>query len=420
MNAHQVLQQKTNYFTVALCILGTFCEGMDLQAAGVAAGGIAREFKPIAGQMGSFFSASTFGLFIGALIGGKLSDRIGRRTVLIVSIFLFGLFSLLSAKAWDMQSLIWARLLTGLGLGGALPNLIALVSESSADHNRSANVAMVYGGTPLGGALVSAISLMNDPSQWRWIFIWGGIVPIVVALIMTRFLKESAAFARARTELSGEPTAKHLNAGSFLAVVSEGRATRSIILWVTFFLGLVAMYLMLNWLPTLMTGNGLTSAQAATAQMGFNIGGAVTAVIIGYLLERSARRLTMILSAISLPLLIVWLAYAPQQVGLVSFIIMLLGCSLTAVQAFLYATAPACYPTLIRGAGVGLAVAIGRIGSIVGPKWGGMLKDAGYTSPQVLMALAPITVLGAIGVIILVYIVPRLTKEEGQSGVGGH
>src|SRR5204863_45728 len=111
--------------TLLFCFLVALCEGLDLQAAGVAAGGLSREFMPTPGQKGLFFSASTFGLSIGAVIGGWLADRIGRKKVLIAAIGAFGLFSLLTIFAWDMQSLTIARLLTGLGLGGALPNLVA-------------------------------------------------------------------------------------------------------------------------------------------------------------------------------------------------------------------------------------------------------------------------------------------------------
>src|SRR5580700_4890163 len=95
--------------TIVCCLLAVFCEGIDLQAAGVAAGGIVPEFKPTPGQLGDFFSASTIGLFFGALIGGRLSDAIGRKRVVIASIVLFGLFSLLTPLAWDMRTLYWAR-----------------------------------------------------------------------------------------------------------------------------------------------------------------------------------------------------------------------------------------------------------------------------------------------------------------------
>src|ERR1700719_2092324 len=107
--------------TIIFCVCVALCEGIDLQAAGVSAAGIGAEFKPTANQFGTFFSASTLGLFFGALIGGRLADSIGRKKVLIASIGVFGLFSLLTALATDVRSITWVRALTGLGLGGALP-----------------------------------------------------------------------------------------------------------------------------------------------------------------------------------------------------------------------------------------------------------------------------------------------------------
>jgi AAHS family 3-hydroxyphenylpropionic acid transporter len=101
--------------TILFCVLAALCEGIDLQAAGVAAAGIGAELKPSPDQFGTFFSASTFGLFFGALIGGRLADSIGRKKVMVASIGLFGLFSLLTSFASDIQSLIWARALTGQG-----------------------------------------------------------------------------------------------------------------------------------------------------------------------------------------------------------------------------------------------------------------------------------------------------------------
>jgi AAHS family 3-hydroxyphenylpropionic acid transporter len=118
------------------CVLGSACEGFDLQSAGLAAGGIVPLFKPSPDQLTNFLTASTAGLFIGALLGGRLSDSIGRKKVLIVSIALFGVFSLLNAAAWSMDLLSWARALTGLGLGGALPSLLALANEASSQHRR--------------------------------------------------------------------------------------------------------------------------------------------------------------------------------------------------------------------------------------------------------------------------------------------
>jgi Major Facilitator Superfamily len=142
--------------TIVCCVLVALCEGFDLQAAGVAAAGITPEFGPTPEQLGRFFSASTLGLFLGALAGGRLADTLGRRSILVASFALFGAFSLLTAQASGIASLTSARLLTGFGLGGAFPTLVAWVNEHSAPTRRRANVALVYGGMPFGGALAVA------------------------------------------------------------------------------------------------------------------------------------------------------------------------------------------------------------------------------------------------------------------------
>lgn len=397
----------TNRLTIFLCVLAALCEGIDLQAAGVAAAGIGAELKPTAQQMGTFFSASTMGLFLGALVGGRLSDSLGRKTVLVNSIAIFGLCSLLTALATDVLTLTGARLLTGIGLGGALPNLIALVSESSAGNRRSANVALVYSGTPFGGAVISLVSSLTTPDHWRWIFIIGGVVPLIIAPIMAIYLQESVAFKAARATVAAAPNSAPRGLASFTAVFNDGRATRTLLLWVSFFLGLLTLYLLLNWLPTLLLGMGLSAQQAGFAQIGFNIGGAAAALLIGRVLEGPWRRMSVVFTFIALPILLLMLAQISAPIVLVIGIVLMLGCAVMASQAFFYAMAPACYPTLIRGVGVGLAVAMGRVGSIVGPKLGGVLKGAGYSSSQLLMWLLPIVVLGSICAMVLVRYWPK-------------
>ncbi len=381
--------------TIACCLLAVFCEGIDLQAAGVAAGGIIPEFKPSPSQIGTFFSASTLGLFLGALVGGRLSDSIGRKRVVVTSIALFGLFSLLTSLAHDMQALSWARLFTGLGLGGALPNLIALVNESSAPDRRNANVALAYSGAPFGGAVASLISMSLQPSHWRWIFIAGGVAPLILAPIMLAKLRESPAFD------------DHATHGGVFAIFTSGRATPTLLLWASFFLELLMLYLLLSWLPTLLVGNGMTKPQAAAAQIAFNVGGGLAALLIGKLLEGPLRWAAVLMTFVTLPLLILLLSRAPPLFSLTVLIVFALGCAVLAAQAFLYAVAPACYPTSIRGLGVGAAVAVGRIGSIVGPKLAGLLKAAGHGYSQLLTDLLPIVVLGSMTAIALAWYTQR-------------
>jgi AAHS family 3-hydroxyphenylpropionic acid transporter len=395
--------------TIVFCVLTAFCEGMDLQAAGVAAAGIGAEFKPTSDQFGTFFSASTLGLFFGALIGGRLADSIGRKKVLVASVALFGVFSLLTSFAWSTDSLVITRALTGLGLGGALPMMLALVAETDPLAQQAGRVAMVYAMTPIGGAAISLLSMLVAATQWRIMFVVGGVVPLILAPVMAIALPESSAFQRIHAAPSGSPAgpAGMPKSGSFMAIFSGGRALRTAFLWTSFFLGLLLLYLLLNWLPTLLTSDGLTRAEAAGAQIGFNIGGALAAILIGHLLNGRLKNWAVVITFVSLPILLVVLAKSPAQLAIICATVFLLGCAVIAAQAFLYAMAPAAYPTSIRGVGVGAAVAMGRIGSIAGPKLGGMLKAAGHSPSQLLMDLLPIVVAGSICALLLAWEVRR-------------
>ena len=173
---------------VILCFLGALCEGFDVQAAGIAAAGVSHLFRPTPHALGLFFSASGAGLLLGAVVGGRISDRLGRKSVLVASIAAFGLFSLLTSVAPDMESLTAARFLTGLGLGGAMPNLIALAADSSAAKSRNASIAIAFIGMPVGAVAASLIVFFLPLEAWRVVFQVGGAAPLIVAPLMFRYL----------------------------------------------------------------------------------------------------------------------------------------------------------------------------------------------------------------------------------------
>src|SRR5690242_6044332 len=177
--------------TVTFCFVAALCEGFDIQAAGVAAAGLAAELKPSPERLGFFFSAGNLGLFLGAVICGGLADRVGRKRVLVTSITVFGLFSLATSQAGSIESLTWMRLLTGFGLGGTMPNLIAAASESGSERSRNASMAIAYIGMPLGGAIASLIVFFLAAEHWRNVYIIGGVAPLFIALAMAVFMPAS-------------------------------------------------------------------------------------------------------------------------------------------------------------------------------------------------------------------------------------
>jgi AAHS family 3-hydroxyphenylpropionic acid transporter len=229
----------------------------------------------------------------------------------------------------------------------------------------------------------------------------------MLAPVLLRVLRESSQFEHRPNpaELTPTPSASGatLKAGSFIAIFASGRASLTVPLWISSFLELLILYLILSWLPTLLVGNGLSKAEAAAVQVAFNVGGALAALVIGQLLEGKHRNTSIVAAFAGVPVFVLLLSKTPPQLSLVMSIVFALGSAILAALGFLYATAPQCYPTLIRGVGVGTAVAVGRLGSIVGPKLGGLFKAAGHSSSRLLLDVLPLAVLGSIVALVLAW-----------------
>jgi MFS transporter, AAHS family, 3-hydroxyphenylpropionic acid transporter len=407
MMTSDVETAHSNRLGVLLCFFAALCEGIDLQAAGVAAAGIRQQFHPDSQWLAYFFSASTAGLFIGAMIGGRLADSLGRKPVLVTSIAVFGLFSVLTALAWNVGSLTLARLLTGFGLGGALPNLLAIGSENAPENRRSAYVTIIYAGNPLGGALASLVSLLTSPAHWSWIFIVGGVTPLIIAPVLGRWLHEPQVFSTLTARGAQSPTARR----NVLAFLEEGRALRTVLLWISFLLSLLTLYLLLNWLPTLLASSGFSKPAVAIAMISFNIGGWLSALFIGFHLDTQLRHRGVLVTFISVPLLLLLLALGPTQSSIVALVVFVLGAAVVGAQAILYAFAPLLYPTRIRGTGVGFAVAMGRMGSVAGPLLGGVLVGSGRNTSQVLIGLLPIALACGLCAVVLTWRKPTVREN---------
>lgn len=401
--------------TVFLCFLASLCEGFDIQAAGVCASGISAEFAPSSRLLGFVFSASTLGLLIGAFIGGSVADFLGRKTVLIACIASFGIASLLTAAVPDMTWLGYARFATGLGLGGALPSIMALGAEAAQEASRRSAVAILYSGAPIGAALASLISLLVNTGRWRWIFIVGGILPLILAPLLAALMPESALFravriARARTQ---HPVKGRVRIRALLSGIAAICGGRTMLLWIGFCLGLLTLYLLLNWLPTLLVARGLSHSQAAAAQIGFNVGGTTAILFISRMLDTRSRRAIVIVFA-SIPCLLALLSLLPPQAPLLIAATVLLGSAVLGSQSIVYALAPLIYPTPIRGVGLGAAVGIGRIGAIAGPVMVGMILGTGRGANQVFLILVPLVIIAGLCMVRLDALTAELPLEASE------
>ncbi|HDR9706216.1 TPA: 3-(3-hydroxy-phenyl)propionate transporter MhpT, partial [Burkholderia aenigmatica] len=328
--------------TLALCFAIALLEGLDLQSVGVAAPRMAREFGLTVSQMGIAFSAGTFGLLPGAMLGGRLADRIGRKRVLIASVALFGLLSIATAQASSFAMLVVVRVLTGLGLGGAMPNLIALSSEAVEPRSRSSAVATMYCGIPFGGVIASLIGvLLAGDTEWRHIFYVGGAGPLLLVPLLAMLLPES----RAYLDIAGTSAARTSVARTLFG---DGRTISTLALWISYFCTLIVLYFLLNWLPSLMAARGLDREHVGLVQIAFNVGGGLGALGIGAALDRMRASRVVGGMYVGIVLSLAALAAAPGFASLAAAAFAA-GMFVVGGQSVLYALAAIYYPTAMRG-----------------------------------------------------------------------
>ncbi|QDH64670.1 3-(3-hydroxy-phenyl)propionate transporter MhpT [Pseudomonas azotoformans] len=382
---------RRSTLTIALCFIVALIEGFDLQAAGTAAAGLRQTFALDPKMLGWVFSVGIIGLLPGAFFGGWVADRIGRKKILVGAVLLFGLFSLSTAFVDSYASLLLVRFLTGLGLGAALPNLIALCAEAVSECNRGTAISVMYCGVPLGGALAAVVAMFSS-EHWQTTFIIGGLAPLLAVPLMILLLPESSAFRQQRDT----PHGARPSTGQ--ALFGEGRARTTLALWLSYFFTLTVMYMLLNWLPSLLLEQGFSKPQAGMVQMLFNIGGALGSLLGGVLLDR-CNAVKVVLGVYAG--LLAALAGVGLSVGIVPMAIagFAAGLFVMAAQLVLYASAPPSYPTSVRATGVGAAVAVGRLGSVAGPLAAGQLLAAGAGTAGVLLATSPGVVIAALTII---------------------
>ncbi|MNQ19968.1 4-hydroxybenzoate transporter PcaK [compost metagenome] len=386
---------RRTWLTIALCFAVAVLEGIDFQAPGIAARGMAAAFELDKLQMGWVFSAGILGLLPGALVGGWLADRIGRKRVLIASVALFGIFSIATAHAWELYSLMGARLLTGVGLGAALPNLIALCSEAAGERLRGTAVSLMYCGVPLGAASAAMIGIVGFFDDWTVPFYVGGVLPLLVLPLLVLWLPESAAF-RAKQASSSQQVRVPVVQGLF----HNGAALPTVLLWVAYFFTLMVVYMLISWLPSLLVGQGFSGVQASWVIFSLQIGATLGTLMLGVLMN------TLRPLAIA-GLIYIGLLAALAALGIAeSFASMLVagfaaGVFATGGQGVLYALAPLFYRTEVRATGVGSAVAVGRLGAMSGPLVAGKMLALGTGTAGVMIASAPGLVVAGIAVFYL-------------------
>mgnify|MGYP003604311074 FL=1 len=392
-------ENKHAIVTVGICFLIAVIEGLDIQAAGIAAAGIREHFGLDSSQLGVFFSAGILGLLPGALLGGRIADRIGRKKVLIWSTAVFAIFTLCTVWVNSFNSLLVVRFLAGAGLGAAMPILITLASEAVSVQNRGRAVGLMYCGMPVGAAILSLVASTDFGSNWKNIFYLGGLLPIIVIPIMMKFLPESKEFLKSQNKTEAEIAAAPQ--GSFKDLFNSDNLFRTLFIWVSYFFTLMVVYIMLSWLPSLFTELGFSRKEGATAQFYFMVSATIGTIILGMLTDRWKKAYVIVLmyGGILAGLLALNAAGSLTQMYMASALV---GAFVIGCQGVLYAFGGIVYPTEVRGTGIGVASAVGRIGAMLGPAIAGSLLTAGFGATGVISAAIPCIIISAVFMLLLV------------------
>jgi AAHS family 3-hydroxyphenylpropionic acid transporter len=400
MSTEPTTRDLATYRVLVLCAVVILLEGFDIQAAGVSAPRLTQEFALQPLGKGLFLGASAVGIFISAVLGGVLADRFGRRPVVAAGVATFGLFSLGTLLANGLPALIAARFFTGLGLGAAMPAVIAYASDHSPEGMKKRAVGFVYCAIPIGGLLSGVVMQAGMfGGDWRAVYLVGGLAPMAVAPVLWFLLPRTLPDNRGPADPRPSPSSV-ANVRSNL--LGSGRAATTGFLWTATFGTLLVMYLLLGWMPSLLVAMGLSQAQAQYVQMLYNVGSSLGAASGGYLLDRGLLYSTAGAAYAALAALLAVLGFSTLGFPATVAVAFGIGAAVTVAQALLYAFAPLCYPPAIRNTGVGAAVAAGRLGTIAGPMIAGSLLGAGSRPADVLAVLIPITLLSGTAALLVV------------------
>jgi AAHS family benzoate transporter-like MFS transporter len=401
------------------CALIIIFDGYDLVIYGVVLPSLMAEWGLSSIQAGALGSCALVGMMLGALFFGSLSDRIGRRKTIMICVTLFSGVTALNGMAQSPEAFALCRFIAGLGIGGVMPNVVALMNEYAPKKSRSTLVALMFSGYSLGGMLSAGLGMVLIP-QWGWQAVfYVALIPLLVLPFLIRQLPESMDFllrtgqtvkaqglltqvapsyAPSESDQLSQAVAKGTSV-SIAKLFRDGRKLSTFMLWLAFFCCLLMVYALSSWLPKLMTaaGYGLNSSLAFLVVL--NVGAIIGAVAGGWLGDRigiakvlfayfSCGALALSLLALKAPLPVLYLLIA------------IAGACTIGTQILANACTVQFYPPEVRATGLGWAMGVGRTGAIIGPLLGGVLQASSLPLQANFLIFAIPGLVGAIAVLV--------------------
>lgn len=389
---------------VGLCLFFNMLDGFDITAMAVVASRVSEELALGPERLGWIFSIALAGMMIGAMVLAPVSDLIGRRTMVILSLVLVGASILLTARAQSFAELAVLRLVSGIGAGAMLASQAALAAEYSPDRYRAFAVAAVTSGYPLGAMMTSVVAEQLLPAYgWRGMFWFGGGLTLAMVAVAWLFIPESLKYLLERrpanavgrvnailaklgsqpvTELpvppvAAAPVSRGL-AGNLRTLTGPPHTVTTLTLWTAFFLFFATLYFLMSWIPKLMEDSGFSGAVGRQAFFFFNLGGVIGIYVLGWLSTRFKLSNVILTLSLTSALGMAVFAAAPGDLELLMGLILLIGITQQGGFTGLYSAAAKVYPTAIRTTGIGWGIGLGRLGAVAGPAAAGYLIAAGF------------------------------------------
>lgn len=424
---------KYQWMILALCFVTVAMDGFDTAIIGFIASDLVQEWGVQKSDLGPVMSAALVGLAVGALTAGPMADRIGRKKVLVLSILVFGGFSLITAFATSLTQLTILRFLTGLGLGAAMPNAATLMSEYAPERRRALLVNLMFVGFPIGSSMGGFISAWMIPHYgWQSVLVLGGVMPLALAVALIFLLPESARYmavkkrpqqqiARILRRIAPLPDntqfvlqeAGQVKEQSALGVIFSPRyLVGTIMLCLTYFMGLLIFYLLTSWLPLLIRETGATLSQASVITALFPLGGGIGVLVLGALMDKLNPNKVVAVGYLLTGVFVCLVGFSTHSLVLMGVMVFIAGTIMNGAQSSMPALAAGFYPTQGRATGVAWMLGLGRFGGILGAFSGAFLMQAELSFRTIFGLLAIPAVLSAIALMIK-YLASKRQLNQG-------
>jgi MFS transporter, AAHS family, 4-hydroxybenzoate transporter len=390
-------------YVVSLVAAALLFDGLDGQVLGLAIPALIEDWGVTRADLAPVVAAGLIGMCFGTAIGGWAADRIGRKWSLVGSVALFGLATAASAFVDSVAALGGARLIVGLGLGGALPSATAMIAEFTPTRSRSIGIAVGMVTIPVGsmlGGLMSA-AIIEDYG-WRALFLIGGVLPFALALGFAWVLPESPRFLLGRPDrrqemlellaktgvrepggVAGLPVEPPSPASKapLSTLFAAGTRVDTLLAWTAFFLTMLALYTVVSWGPAMLASEDFALSFTGSALAAFALGGIVGSVASGWLIAWLGSRPSQVVlgggGAIVACAAALVFGGTPPGPGTVIGLVAALGFAITGMQNSMYILTAHLYPTQVRGTGIGAALAIARLGAVASAFTGALSVDLG-------------------------------------------